>query len=168
MTKKEVTNEKKLTRRERRSREVKEVATKITNLNPLARPEAELVNEAIETVNKQLGGFADFLREHSVVGVAIGLVLGTQVKQLVDSIVANFINPFLGLILPGKGTLAEKFFTLRFDDKVGVFKWGAVVNMLISFVAVAILVYIAYKSLRLDKLAKKKEEDKKSAKKAAK
>jgi large conductance mechanosensitive channel len=154
-----------LTRKEKRQREVKEVTTKLKNLNPLAKVEAEVVTGAIEkTARKQMNGFMDFLREQSVVGLAVGLVLGTQIKQVVDSIVANFINPFLGLILPGKGTLAEKVFTLHIMGKTGRFGWGAVANTFISFTAVAALVYFTYKSLKLDRLAKKKDEDKKEEK----
>ena len=93
-----------------------------------------------------------------MVGLAVGLVLGTQIKQFVDSIVANFINPFLGLLLPGKGTLAEKTFTLHLYGKAENFGWGAVANTLLSFISVAILVYVTFKTLKLEKLTKKKDE----------
>ena len=57
---------------------------------------------------KVVMGFADFLREQSVVGLAIGLVIGAQVKSLADSLIASFINPLVGLVLPGKGALDQK------------------------------------------------------------
>ena len=108
--------------------------------------------------NRHVEGFLDFLREQSVVGLAIGLVLGTQVKQLVDSIVLNFFNPFIGLFLPGKGALDAKTFTITFNDKVATFGYGAFVMTLLNFLIVAAIVYFVFKGLKLDKLAKKKEE----------
>src|ERR1039458_8554709 len=69
------------------------------------------------SVKYQVGGFVDFLREQSVVGLAIGLVLGTQAKALVDQLMASFINPLTGLLLPGRGTLKQKMFTMHFSGK---------------------------------------------------
>ena len=106
----------------------------------------------------QMNGFVDFIREQSVVGLAIGLVIGTQLKQLVDSIVANFISPILSLILPGEGALEKKSFVVHAFGKTSApFGWGKVLLTFISFVAVAALVYALYKLLRLDRLAKKKD-----------
>lgn len=105
---------------------------------------------------KHLGGFREFIQEQGVVGLAIGLVLGIQVKAVVDQIVASFINPVLGIVLPGTGSLAEKSFALTIGDKVGDFKYGAFISVLISFLTVAALVYYGVKALRLDKLEKKK------------
>ncbi len=101
-------------------------------------------------------GFVDFVREQGVVGLAIGIVLGAQVKTLVDSFVASFINPLLGLLLPGSGDLAQKTLRVTANSKVAIFGWGTFLTQLISFVIVAAIVYYAVKSLKLDKLDKKK------------
>jgi large conductance mechanosensitive channel len=98
------------------------------------------------------------LREQSVVGLAIGLVLGTQAKSLVDQLVISFVNPLTGLLLPGDGTLKEKVFTVHLNSKTAAFGWGAFVYSLLTFVIVAALVYYVFKGLRLDKLDKKKED----------
>ena len=103
-----------------------------------------------------LQGFTDFVREQGVVGLAIGFVLGAQVKTLVDQLVASFINPLLGLILPGGGTLSEKHFSVTWFGKTADFAWGAFVFQLISFVIVAFVVYFIVHRLKLDKLDKKK------------
>jgi large conductance mechanosensitive channel len=134
------------------------------------------VDAATGAARKQFSGFIDFIREQSVVGLAVGLVLGTQLKALVDSIVLNFISPFLALIMPGKDSLESKAFVIHAFGKASQpFGWGKVLLTLISFVAVAALVYAIFKVLRLDRLAKKKDEpakdkkdDKKSEKTAAK
>lgn len=108
-------------------------------------------------VKRHISGFMLFVREQGVVGLAVGLVLGTQIKMLVDQIVASFINPFVGLILPGGGTLAEKTFSLTLGNKTADFTYGAFLSTLISFLAVAAVVYFIIKGLKLDKLDKKKE-----------
>ncbi|HET7639336.1 MAG TPA: MscL family protein [Ktedonobacteraceae bacterium] len=129
----------------------REVKQKLSRLDPLAR--AEVVNDV---VSRQFTGFIDFLREQSVVGLAIGLVFGTQVKQLVDAVVNNFINPLVGLILPGNSDLAKKTFTLHLDGKTAVFGWGSFISTFISFLAVTAIVYAIFRTLKLDRLAKKK------------
>lgn len=109
-------------------------------------------------VGGKLQGFVDFLREQSVVGLAIGLVLGTQAKVLVDQLIASFINPLVGLLLPGQGTLKDKIFTLNWDGKTASFGWGAFVVSILTFVVVAAVVYFVFKGLKLDRLDKKKED----------
>ncbi len=109
---------------------------------------------------KVVMGFADFLREQSVVGLAIGLVIGAQVKSLADSLIASFINPLVGLVLPGKGALDQKTFIMHLDQKTAVFTWGSFVATLLSFMTTAAVVYFVFKSLKLDRLTKKKDEDK--------
>ncbi len=102
-------------------------------------------------------GFMDFVREQGVVGLAVGLALGTQVKTLVDQIVLSFINPLVGLVLPGQGDLSKKVFNLTVGDKNAIFAYGAFLNVTISFVAVAAVIYYVVKGLKLDKLDKKKD-----------
>lgn len=135
--------------KQRHAREAKAALKKLT---PSMR--AEVVNSM---VNNQVRGFFDFLREQSVVGLAIGLVLGTQAKQLVDQMVSSFLNPLVGLLLPGNGTLAQKIAIVHLWGKKATFGWGAFVVSLITFIIVAAVVFYVFKGLRLDKLDKKKE-----------
>lgn len=112
----------------------------------------------VPRVLRPLQGFVDFIREQGVVGLAIGLVLGTQIKQLVDQFVTSFANPLLGLVLPGKGDLAQKVFTVSLSGKTPQeFKWGAFAAQFISFLVVAAVVYYVVKALKLDKIDKKKD-----------
>lgn len=105
----------------------------------------------------QLDGFMDFVRTQGVVGLAVGIVIGTQVKVLTDALVVSFINPIIGLVLPGSGDLAQKTFTLTIGSKQAVFAYGAFIAVLISFLAIAAVVYYIIKLLKLDKIDKKKE-----------
>jgi large conductance mechanosensitive channel len=119
-----------------------------------ARAKAKKVNVHAKS---QLDGFMDFIRQQGVIGLAIGLVLGVQVKAVVDQTVASFINPVLGLVLPGTGNLADKTFTVSVGSKDAVFAYGAFISVLISFVTVAALVYFGVKALKLEKLDKKNQ-----------
>lgn len=106
---------------------------------------------------RPMNGFMDFVREQGVIGLAIGLAIGTQVKTLVDQIVASFINPFVGLLLPGQGDLTKKTFSFTLGEKTAVFTYGSFLNMLISFIAVAAVIYFIVKGLKLDRIDKTKE-----------
>lgn len=137
-----------------RRREVKEVATKLRNLGPVSK--AEVVNQVVgRGMYKQVNGFTDFMREQGVVGVGIGLVLGIQVKAVVDVIMQSFVNPVTQLLLPGQQTLSSQTIMLNFVDKSVAIGWGAIVYSLFTFVMVAVIIYAAYKLLKLDRLKKK-------------
>lgn len=105
----------------------------------------------------KISGFMNFVREQGVVGLAVGLVLGTQVKTVVDQLVASFINPIVGFVLPGGGSLVEKTASLTLLNKTQVFSYGAFINVIISFISVAAVIYFVVKGLQLDKLDKKKD-----------
>jgi len=111
-------------------------------------------------VNKQLGGFVDFLREQSVVGLAIGLVIGSQVQAIAKSLVNDFINPLIALVMPGSGDLANKaFYIHREGHTAQKFLWGDFVSATISFVILVAVIYFVIKGLKLDKLDKKKDDE---------
>lgn len=119
--------------------------------------------EAVRGVVKEpLSGFMSFIREQGVVGLAVGLTLGTAVTVFVKSIVDNIVNPVIGMLLPGSSGLTEKFICL--DSANGSctnkLSWGTVLSNLISFLTIAAVVYFVVHGLRLDKLDKKKEDKK--------
>jgi large conductance mechanosensitive channel len=140
-----------LTKAAKKRQQIEEVKTKFAKLSPTAR--AEVMSAALGgQARKQFGGFANFMREQGVVGVGIGLVLGIQVKAVVDTIMASFVDPVTKVLLPGKGALSDKVAYLG-SARVG---WGAIVYSLFTFLMVALIIYAAYKLLRLDRLKKEK------------
>lgn len=149
---------KKLSHAAHKRRQVKEVKTKLSNLSPAAA--AEAVNEVVATqARKQANGFTNFIRDQGVVGVGIGLVLGIQIKAVVDTIMASFVNPVTEVLLPGSDGLAGQSFML--SDNPGtendvLIGWGAITYSLLTFIIVALIIYWAYKLFRLDKLKKDK------------
>ncbi len=96
--------------------------------------------------------FIHFIRTQGVVGLAIGLILGGAVSDLVKSIIDSFINPILGLVLNSASGLVGAKFTIA----GATITYGAFLNTLINFCVIAFVVYYGVKKLGLDKLDKPK------------
>ncbi len=96
-----------------------------------------------------LSEFKDWLRQANLIEVAIGLVLALALAKLVDSLVKNLITPIIAAIA-GK----PDFNALSFTIRDSVFKYGAFLNDLISFLTVALVMfYVAKFALKLFKSA---------------
>lgn len=107
-----------------------------------------------KVVRKPVSGFADFLREGAVVGLAIGFVLGTQVQLVVKQFINSFVDPMFKL-LSGNQALSARSFTLSLNGRTESFGWGALVYALMDFLFVALTIYLVVKIFHLDKLRKK-------------
>lgn len=138
-------NDKELTPAE--ARKIREKVAKQTKARNRSRARKVVTKKA----KSQATGFADFIRSHGVIGLAVGLVLGSQVKVLVDQINISFISPLISILLPGTESLNNKSFIFGGQ----AFQYGAFISVLISFVAIALVVYFVFKALHLDKLDKK-------------
>lgn len=103
-------------------------------------------------------GFINFVREQGVVGLGVGFVVGTAANTLIRSIVTNLLNPFIGL-LTGGIELNQK--TVCLNSVGGVCKntlnYGQVISDILTFLLILVVVYFVVKSLKLDKLDKKKD-----------
>ena len=101
---------------------------------------------------KRFTGFIEFIREQGVVGLAIGFILGGAVSKMVSSLVKDILNPLIGLLL-GKVELAGMSVQIGSSS----ITYGNFISNLIDFSLIALVVYIGYKILRLDRLSKKKD-----------
>ena len=108
-------------------------------------------------VGRSLGGFMDFVRTQGVIGLAVGLAIGTQASELVKTIVGSVITPIVDLLV-GKDGLDGLSWTLEVGDRTGVFTFGTLIDALIRFLAIAFVIYFVVKGFKLDRLDKKKEE----------
>lgn len=106
---------------------------------------------SMHIIKGKVTGFADFIREQGVVGLAIGFILGGAVSKMVTSLVENIINPLVGILL-GKIDLVDKVLLLG-TVKI---KYGAFISTLVDFIIICGVIYFAFKSLKLDRLDKKK------------
>jgi large-conductance mechanosensitive channel len=122
------------------------------------KPKPKTTVVASKVAARPVSGFVEFIREHAIVGLAIGFIVGAQARVLVDQLVKSFVDPAAGLLVGGAGTLSSKTASLHHDGHVTVFAWGAFVYSLIDFIGVLIVVYVVIKIFNLDKLDKKKED----------
>ncbi|MFZ6035390.1 MAG: MscL family protein [Patescibacteria group bacterium] len=97
-------------------------------------------------------GFIEFIRERGVAGFAVGFILGGAVTKVVSSMVTDIVNPTLGLILSRTKSLESMYFQVA-GAKI---LWGHFASVLIDFLIIALVVYILFKGLGLEKIDKKK------------
>ncbi len=117
----------------------------------------DVLEQEKKRIANQAKGFMDFVRTQGVVGLAVGLAIGTQASELVKSIVGALITPFVDLLV-GKEGLKGLSYTLTVGDRSGTFAVGLLIDSLIRFLAIAFVIYFVVKGLKLDRLDKKKEE----------
>ena len=95
-------------------------------------------------------GFRDFVVRGNVVDLAIAVVIGTAFGAVVTAIVKDLLTPLIAAIV-GK----PDFSTLSFTINNSRFLYGDVINALITFVAIAAVVYYVIVA-PLNKLAQRR------------
>lgn len=110
----------------------------------------------VQEVNP-LDGFVMFLREHAIVGLAVGFAIATQVQALVKQLISSFIDPLYGLFFTQK--LSDKAIILHWHDRAQTFTWGAFVYTLLDFIFVIGIIYAIIKIFNLDKWDKPKKKE---------
>src|SRR5688572_30357853 len=111
-----------------------------------------------EVAKEEVNGFLDFIREKGVVGLAIGIIIGSAVTQTVNTLVTGLINPFIGLVLPRSTTLAEiKYHVGPEGPSQKIFEVGQFASTLLNLMVISAVIYFGVKWLKLDKLDKKKD-----------
>jgi large conductance mechanosensitive channel len=111
------------------------------------------MEEETKVVKKSFfSGLIEFLKEYSVIGMAIGVIIAQTSKDLVDSIVKGVFTPLINLIIPGEGIK-----NLVFTVKGSTFDVGSILSALLTFFIVMILLYLIVKRIlkKDDLLAKK-------------
>jgi large-conductance mechanosensitive channel len=112
---------------------------------------AVIVGSDLNPVN----GFVDFLREHAIVGLAVGFAIGTQAQSLVKQLTDSFISPLLSLII--KGNIQTKQSIVHIAGRTSQpFTWGKLIYAFINFLFVMVVIYALIKLFNLDKLDKPK------------
>src|SRR3989344_5295405 len=100
-----------------------------------------------EQIKGTLAGFIDFIRDRGVAGFAIGFILGGAAQKLVQALMDDIINPLVGIIFNTENLT---------QYTIGAFKIGDFVSVLVNFFILCLVVYIAFKLLKLEKLDKLK------------
>ena len=98
---------------------------------------------SVSVIKEQLEGFKQFILSQGLIGMAIGLILGTTSVALVKSFIDNVIMPPIGLILGS----AEGLKGLRLaigrtvNGELTFINYGIFLNDLINFAVIAVVVY---------------------------
>jgi large conductance mechanosensitive channel len=98
--------------------------------------------------------FIAFVREQGIVALAVGIAIGIQASNFVGTLVDQFINPIVGIILQGTD-LTRIQSEVTVNDEVLVFGWGIMLQALITLIATAFVIYFIVKKTGLDKADKK-------------
>jgi large conductance mechanosensitive channel len=107
-------------------------------------------------------GFKEFILRGNVIELAVAVVIGAAFTAVVNSIVANLINPLIGVIFQADSldsALVLEIPTLRGD--VAEVRFGAVLGAVIAFVIVATVVYFVF-VLPMNTLKARAEEKRKT------
>lgn len=87
--------------------------------------------------------FVEFLKKYGVVGLAIAVIIGGKVNELVGSVVSGLLMPILGVVLPGDAW-QEMGIQLSADNRIAT---GLILNATIDFLIVAWLVFLFTKKV---------------------
>lgn len=119
---------------------------------------ANPLNKIVTVGETGLRGFVDFIRTQGVVGLAVGLILGTAVGVVVKSLVDNVIMPPIGLLFGSGDGLKGLTWTIgEAGGDPAVISYGTFLNDLVNFIIIALVVYLVFNMLGLTKLDKKKD-----------
>lgn len=128
----------------------------MTNINNFKGENGSSLGEKSEVNGKKvsisfLKGLLDFLKEYSVIGLAIGVIIGQASRDLVDSLVKGLFMPFIELLI-SKDRFESLILTFRGVD----FDFGKVVSSSLTFLIIMILLYFVVKKvMKSDKLLPK-------------
>ena len=102
--------------------------------------------------------FKDFIAKGNVMDLAVGIIIGAAFTAIVGSLVADLINPIIGLILGGvdftnmyvvlKGTVPPGVgLAAARDAGAAVFAYGSFITAIINFLIIAWVVFMLIKAM---------------------
>ncbi|MCL2038359.1 MscL family protein [Candidatus Saccharibacteria bacterium] len=96
-------------------------------------------------------GFFEFMSEQGIIGLAVGLVLGTAAATLANSFINNIVMPPVGLLLGSTDGLRGVVWEIstRQGDVVSI-QYGAFLNDLVNFMVILLVIYVIVRSLHIE------------------
>ena len=113
----------------------------------------ELKNKAKGKAKSTFAEFKDFALKGNIMDLAIGMVMGSAFTAIVTAIVDNVFSPLIGALTSGIN-LADLSVTVGGVE----FVYGAVINAIVSFLIIAIVMFIIVKALAKANRKDKEEE----------
>ncbi len=102
--------------------------------------------------------FRDFIAKGNVMDLAVGIIIGAAFTAIVNSLVADIINPIIGLIIGGvdfsnlyyvmSGSVPEGVgIQTAKDSGAAVFAYGSFITAVINFLIIAFVVFLLVKAV---------------------
>lgn len=115
-----------------------------------------------------LNEFKNFIARGNVMDMAVGIIIGAAFTGIVSSLVADLINPIIGLITGGLD-FSNLFVNLGEGDYASlaaareagapVFAYGAFLTAVINFLIIAFVVFLLVKAVNKVKEASMRKEE---------
>lgn len=106
--------------------------------------------EIVETKNKTLKEFKEFISKGNVVDLAVGVIIGGAFGKIVTSIVNDVLMPIIGVIIGG-----IDFSNLSFKVGDATVMYGLFIQNVIDFLIVSACIFVLVKFI--NKFNKKEE-----------
>ena len=114
--------------------------------------------------------FKDFIAKGNVMDMAVGIIIGAAFTAIVKSLVADLINPIVGLFMGGvdftnlyvvlSGEVADgTSLSAAREAGAGVFAYGSFIMAIINFLIIAFVVFQLVKAVNKAKESTAKEEE---------
>ncbi|MDI9460714.1 MAG: large-conductance mechanosensitive channel protein MscL [Saccharofermentanales bacterium] len=93
--------------------------------------------------------FKEFIARGDVVDMAVGLVVGLAFKAIIDSFVADILNPIIGLIVGGIDLSRLKIVLRAAEGDVDelAISYGNLIQVIISFILIAFFLFLLVKAV---------------------
>ena len=102
--------------------------------------------------------FKEFAKKGNVVDLAVGVIIGGAFGKIIDSAVKDLIMPLINLALGGNVDFSNKYLVLSGTVPAGaalveaqkvanVFAWGNFVTILISFIILALVIFMMIRQI---------------------
>ena len=95
-----------------------------------------------------LSEFKDFIAKGNVMDMAVGIIIGAAFTAIVGSLVADMINPLIGLFMGG-----VDFAGLSASVGEATFTYGNFIMAIINFLVIAFVVFMLVRQLNKMKAA---------------
>ncbi|MBQ8803575.1 MAG: large conductance mechanosensitive channel protein MscL [Tyzzerella sp.] len=107
-------------------------------------------------MKKFIEEFKKFIARGNVMDMAVGVIIGGAFKSIVDSLVNDIINPFLGIF----GGLNFSEYTLKLSGEASL-NYGNFITTIINFLVMALVIFSIMKVMNgmAAKMTPKKEEE---------
>ncbi len=92
-------------------------------------------------MRKWFDEFKDFINKGDVITIAVGLVMALYFQKIVNAVLDGVINPIIAAIF-GKGSFTDIGFDIG-DARISI---GLVIDAVISFIVVAIFLFLVIKA----------------------